>query len=132
MKLRILIVIYVLLIPASVFAGEFSFRCEIMSQYELTSEGKLVKPEKSAYYPGASFEVDRTTGKIVGAGMNSPSDFQLKVIDSGNNGSFKVFSFAEQRKVAESLVIIIRDKKNGKMPFVYVDLLQAIVTGTCD
>ena len=114
MKLRLLVAICVLLIPVSVFAGEFSFRCTVKNEYQLTDDGQLDKPDKFTYYPSASFSVERSTGKIVGGSLDNKADFQIKVVDSGDNGSFKVFSFAKERKVAESLTIITRQKEKGE------------------
>ena len=112
------------------YAGEFSFRCKVENEYELTENGQLVKAEKGSYR-GSSFSVERSTGRIVGGAFNNKGDYQIKVADSGKSGSFKVFSYSENRKVTESLAIITRSEAEKK-PFVGIDFLQAVVTGTCD
>jgi len=131
MKLRLFITICICLIPTYVFAGEYSFRCTVKNEYQLTVDGQLIKPARY-FYPGSSFSVERSTGKIAGGSFDNKADFQIKVVDSGDNGSYKVFSFAKERKVAESLTIITRQKEDGKMPFIFVDYLQVVVTGICD
>lgn len=132
MKLRLLIAICVLLIPTSVLAGEISFRCTVKNEYKLSADGQLVKPDKIYYFAGANFEVERSTGKIVGGGLDNKGDFQIKVLDSGDNASFKVFSYAQERNVAESLTIITREKENGVVPFIFIDYTQVVLTGVCD
>lgn len=109
------------------FAGETTLRCRVQNEYHLTDEGQLVKPEKY-YYTKASFSVERSTGRIIGGAFSNKGDYQMKVIDGD---SFKVFSFAEKRGVAESLSI--KTWQEGKIkPFVGIDYLQTVVTGICD
>ena len=108
-------------------AGEICFRCTVKNEYHLTNDGQLVKPEKN-YYTNLSFSVERSTGRIVGSAFNNEGDYQVKIIDGG---SFKVFSFAEQRGVAESLAIRMT-QEGGKKSFIGIDYLQTIVTGVCD
>ena len=117
-------------------ADEISFRCTVKNEYRLADDGQLVKPEKY-FYTGASFIVERSTGRIIGGAFHNmgiagfKSDWKMKVIDSGSAGSFKVFSFAEQRGVAESLAVITR-QEGEKKAFVGIDYLQTVVTGICD
>ena len=111
-------------------ADEISFRCTVNNEYYLTDDGQLVKPEKY-YYTGASFFVERSTGRIIGGAFNNKGDYQKKVLDSGSAGSFKVFSFSEKRGVAESLAIRTR-QEGGKKSFIGIDYLQTVVTGICD
>jgi hypothetical protein len=47
----------------------------VKNEYHLTDNGQLVKPEKY-YYTGASFSVERSTGKIVGGAFNNNGDYQ--------------------------------------------------------
>jgi len=108
------------------FADEILFRCKVINEYYLTDDGQLVKPEKY-YYSGSSFSVDRSTGRITGSAFNNKGDYQVKVIDGG---SFKVFSFAEKRGVAESLAI--RTGQWGNKSFIGIDYLQTVVTGICE
>lgn len=108
-------------------ADEISFRCTVKNEYQLTDDGQLVKPEKY-YYTGSSFSIERSSGKIVGGAFNNKGDYQMKVIDGG---SFKVFSFAEQRGVAESLAIKTWPK-GVKKSFIGIDYLQTVVAGVCD
>ena len=64
----------------------------------------------------------------MGGAFNNEGEYQMKVIDGS---SFKVFSFAESRGVAESLAI--RTWKSGnKQSFIGIDYLQTVVTGVCD
>jgi len=107
-------------------ADEISFKCTVQNEYHLTEDGQLIKPEKY-YYTKASFSVDRSKGKITGGAFNNDGD-QVKLI---NGGSFKVFSFAEQRGVAESLAIKTQ-QEGSKKSFVGIDYLQTVVTGICD
>jgi hypothetical protein len=108
-------------------ADDISFRCQVTNEYELTDDGQLVKPERY-FYTGALFSVERSTGRIIGGVFENKGDYQMKVIDGY---SFKVFSFAEKRRVAESLAI--RPIQGGKeYSFVGIDHLQTVVTGTCD
>ncbi|MEJ2169531.1 MAG: hypothetical protein P8X90_28840, partial [Desulfobacterales bacterium] len=79
----------------------------------------------------ATFAVERSTGKIIGGAFNNKGDYQIKVVDSGNSGSFKVFSFSEKRRISESLAIRTR-AEGEKKPFVGMDFLQTVVTGVCD
>jgi len=112
-------------------AGEFEFRCKVTNEYELTDDGQLVKPKKY-FYTGESFSIERSTGRISAYPFNNNGDYQMKVIDGG---SFKVFSFAETRGVAESLAIrkYRKDEKQlEQYPFVGIDYLQTVVTGICD
>ncbi len=121
--------IFILLIfnPISLLADEISFRCTVKNEYSLTDDGQLAKPEKYIYL-NSSFSVERSSGKIVGGILDNEGDYQKKFIDGG---SFKVFSFAEKRGVAESLAI--RTHQDGKKKaFVAIDYLQRVVTGTCD
>jgi hypothetical protein len=108
-------------------ADEISFRCTVKAEYKLTDDGQLVEA-KSLYYRGSSFSIDRSTGRILGGAFNNKGDYQMKVIDGG---SFKVFSFAENRGVAESLSIKTWLEAEKK-PFVGIDYLQTVVTGVCD
>ncbi len=124
----------VLLVHIIIFGGsinsvadELSFRCEVKNEYHLSDKGLLVKPEKY-YYTKASFSVERSTGRIIGGAFNNQGDYQMKVIDGG---SFKVFSFAEKRGVAESLAIRTRQEEETKA-FIGTDYLQTVVTGICD
>ena len=58
-------------------------------------------------------------------------NYQIKVVDSGKSGSFKVFSFSAMRRISES--VAIREWSEGaSKPFVGIDYLQTVVTGTCD
>ncbi len=124
-----ILVIFILFIfsPISLLADEISFRCTVKNEYSLTDAGQLVKPEKY-YYLNSSFSVERSSGKIVGGVFNNEGDYQKKVIDGG---SFKVFSFADKRGVAESLAIKT-NQKDKKAAFVGIDYLQTVLTGTCD
>jgi len=115
-------------------ADAFSFRCKVKNVYELTADGQLVKTEESSY-AGMTFSVERSTGKIIGGVFDNTrtvskekSDYQMKVIDGS---SFKVFTYAESRKVAESLAVRTWQEGN-ESPFVGIDYLQTVVTGTCD
>ena len=110
------------------FADEISFRCTVKHYYELKADGQLI--EKNSYPKGCSFVVEKSTGKIIGDVFDNTGDYQVKVIGNGS-GSYKVFSFSEKRNVAESLSIITRQEGKQK-PFVGIDFLQAIATGTCD
>ena len=118
-------------------ADEISFRCKVKNEYKLTDDGQLVKPEKLRYTE-MTFSVERSTGRIFGGVFNNQesisskqSDYYMKVIDSGSQGSFKVLSFAEKRGVAESLAIRTKQEGNQKA-FVGIDYLQTVVTGTCE
>ena len=109
------------------FADEISFRCKVKNEYHLADDGQLVKPERYLYI-GTSFSVERSTGRITGFAFNNKGDYQMKVIDGG---SFRVFSFAEKRGVAESLAI--RACQNGEQKsFIGIDYLETVVTGICD
>jgi hypothetical protein len=99
----------------------------VKNEYHLTDDGQLVKPDKY-YYLNSSFSVERSSGKIIGGVFNNEGDYQKKVIDGK---SFKVFSFADKRGVAESLAIKTH-QKGIKSSFVGIDYLQTVVTGTCD
>ena len=127
--LSLIFFVYIIFLCTSTHsvADEISFRCTVHNEYHLSDEGQLVKPEKS-YYTNASFSVDRTSGKITGGVFKNNGDYQVRVID---NGSFKVFSFAKKRGVAESVAIKELHESN-KAPFVGVDYLQTVVTGICD
>ena len=128
MFMRILLV-HIIILGGSIksVADELTFRCEVKSEYHLTDDGLLVKPEKY-YYTKSSFSVERSTGRIIGGVFNNKGDYQMKVIDGG---SFKVFSFAEKRGVAESLAIRTRQEGETKA-FIGIDYLQTVVTGICD
>jgi len=129
MKLRLLIAICVLLIPASVFADEVSFRCKVKNEYQLTDDGQLVKSEKLIYVDH-SFTVERSTGKVFGYPFFNQSDYHIKVVDSSDTGSFKVLFYSE-RGIAESLAIKTRQEGSQK-PFIGIDFLQTVFTGVCD
>jgi hypothetical protein len=111
--------------PISLFADEISFRCIVKNEYHLTKDGQLIKPDKY-YYCNSSFVVERSSGKILGGVFNNEGDYQKNVI---GGGSFKVFSFAEKRGVAES-VAIKTHQEGQKKPFIGIDYLQTVVTGT--
>lgn len=113
--------------PINSFADEISFRCVVKNEYLLSDDGQLVKPDKS-YYLNSSFSLERASGKITGGVFNNKGDYQKKVIDGG---SFKVFSFADKRGVAETLALKMHE--NGKKAsFVGIDYIQTVVTGNCD
>ena len=124
-----ILVVYIILFGVSIYsvADDICFRCTVKNEYHLTDDGQLVKPEKY-YYTNTSFSVERSTGRIIGGAFNNEGDYQIKVIDGG---SFKVFSFAEQRGVAESLAIRTRQEEIKKS-FIGIDYLQTVVTGICD
>ncbi|CAB1084346.1 hypothetical protein D1AOALGA4SA_11871 [Olavius algarvensis Delta 1 endosymbiont] len=110
------------------FADEISFRCKVKAVYDLTDDGRLIESGK---YRGATFAVERATGKIIGGAFDNKGDYQIKVVDSGKSGSFKVFSFSAMRRISES--VAIREWSEGaSKPFVGIDYLQTVVTGTCD
>jgi hypothetical protein len=116
-------------VTTSGFAGEFSFRCTIQYEYHSKPDGQLEKIDKSSY-KGLVFEIERRTGRIEGASLHlEPSN--VKVVDSGEAGSFKMFHY-NNNKIAENLVIKTWQKVKGKMPFIFIDYLENIVTGTCD
>ena len=119
--------ILLIFVPLSLLADEISFRCMVKNEYHLTDDGQLVKPDQN-YYLNSSFSVERSSGKIIGGVFNNEGDYQKKVIDGG---SFKVFSFADKRGVAESLAIKTH-QKGKKASVVGIDYLQTVVTGTCD
>ncbi|MFV2058292.1 MAG: hypothetical protein ACC707_17640 [Thiohalomonadales bacterium] len=124
-----ILLVHIIILGGSInsVADELTFRCEVKNEYHLTDEGLLVKPEKY-YYTKASFSVERSTGRVIGGAFNNQGDYQMKVVDGG---SFKVFSFAEKRGVAESLAI--RTRQEGKIKsFIGIDYLQTVVTGICD
>ena len=107
---------------------EISFRCKVKAAYDLADDGKLIE---SGMYLESTFTVERSTGNIIGGSFNNKGDYQIKVVDSGLAGSYKVFSYSPGRRIAESLAIITR-AESEKKPFVGIDYLQIIVTGTCD
>ena len=127
--LLVIFVVHIIIWGGSIHsvADEISFRCTVKNEYRLTDDGQLVNPEKY-YYTKTSFSVERSTGKIIGGAFNNKGDYKMKIIDGG---SFKVFSFAEQRGVAESLAI--RTRQDGrKKVFIGIDYLETVVTGICD
>lgn len=111
-------------------ADEVSFRCTVHQVFDLSSNGDLVK-SKNQTLMNATFSIDRTTGNIIGNVFNNEGDYKTKVIDSGSKGSFKVFSFAERRGIAESLAVETRHDGKEK-PFIGVDYLQTVIVGTCN
>jgi len=127
--LLVILVVHIIIWGGCIYcvADEIAFRCIVKNEYHLTDDGQLVKPEKY-YYTKTSFSVERSTGRIIGGAFNNEGDYQIKVIDGG---SFKVFSFAERRRVAESLAIRTRHEGERKS-FIGVDYLQTVVTGICD
>ena len=128
-KLKIILMGFGILVVLSTgcFAGDYCFECTVRNEYRLTDGGQLVKPER--YYSiGQTFTIDRRSGRIIGGPFhNVGSDYQVKVVERGS--SYKILTFSPRRPIAESLTISRADGVN--IPFIGIDYLQVIVTGTC-
>lgn len=108
-------------------ADEKTFRCRVKNVYELTDDGQLIK-NKIHFYRDSSFRVKKSSGRIIGGAFDNKGDYQMKVVAGG---SYKVFSFADSRGVAES--VAIRTWQEGKIKsFIGIDFLQTVLTGVCD
>lgn len=128
--MALLVITAVILSGATIsVAGEYGFICHVKNEYDLADDGQLVKP-KGRYYPGLSFSVERSTGKILGNPFGNIGDYQIKVLEG--DFFFKVFSFAEKRKVAEYLTIMKTTQVGEQHTFVGIDYLRVVVTGICD
>lgn len=130
--LSVIILLFCLGVAGNGYASDSSFSCKITHQYQLETDGKLVEPDILTFRPDSSFEVERATGKIVGARIGNQGNYQITVVDSEAAGSYKVFSIAPDASISKSLIITTGQNKNGRMPFVFFGLLNEVVTGTCE
>jgi hypothetical protein len=72
----------ILCLPHFVFAGEYSYSCEVKGEFFLTDEG-ILKPENMIYF-GSKFNVERKSGVVLGGGIGNSSYPTKQVIDMGS------------------------------------------------
>ena len=132
-KLLLGILVLQITIFSAVFysiAGEISFRCKVQYEYHFAVDGKLDEKDQW-HFKNTSFEVERSTGRVVGTTFSIEPGLNDKIVESGEEGSFKLFNYIDKGK-ADFLAIKTWQKENGKMPFVFIDYLQTVLTGVCD
>jgi hypothetical protein len=113
-------------------AGDFQYECTVRLGLSLTEQGTLSPHQTSKSIVGATFTVDRVTGRIIGGPLDNPN-LRTEVLDRGSREmSFQAFSRSTQ--MSHSTHIEIQEFVSGaEKPFVATTTLYfpGVYSGIC-
>ncbi len=136
MKLRLILLLVLLLVPAISSAQAFAYECEIKQIMKLDASDLLKDPTMyDSILLGKNFTVDDATGKIEGLKFLSTSDYEtVTVISNGRqeNGLRVVAVGRAPTSVTTFLYVDVTSEAKEK-PFVLMDtsFVELVVSGTC-
>jgi len=129
---RVLILIFSLLISHTVLANEKTYRCEVLSDAYIKSNGELSLVQDSPRV-GQEFAVVKRTGEVIGDVMDSLKN--PKVIASGSKGnSYKVVWIQKSEGKNGAFVDYLSIEEfpsGGKKPFGFFSG-GLLMTGVCE
>jgi hypothetical protein len=118
----------------SVHAEAFAYECEVLSSNQISEDGTLNSGYK--IYKGRSFQVERSTGNIIGSGFNNASFETKTVLDPGNDvSSYKLISISyvvagTPNSHNINYLEIMEWRETALKPFILINT-GAVLTGVC-
>jgi len=113
-------------------AGELSYKCAVRTELSLGDSGAL-SPYPRPQHVGASFEVDRVRGTIVGAPMRNLTA-QVQVLQRGDAArTFELLAVASPTEKATTDLLVVHEFVKGKSkPFLAMTSIGVVYAGVCE
>lgn len=127
------ILLFVLLFPAALVAGESIYSCKINEILELSDQG-IMEKHIGAYKQliGQSFSVNRTTGEMVGLPFDTQASKQVAILDNGSKeNSYKAIVTSYPPNIWVKYIYIAEHQQGIHKSFWGTDDGNKIFSGLC-
>jgi hypothetical protein len=123
-----------ILFSNTIFAGEYSYSCEVNNEYTLHDDGTLKQDQR--IYIGSKFNVERKSGVVLGDGVGNSSYPTKQVIDAGSNAqSYKLIWISREvigyKGSHNSVYLNIEEYNSNSLKPFTLHLGSTILSGQC-
>lgn len=133
-KLKSALIVFISILSSSVYAGPYSYSCVIEKDYLLSNNGSLSADH--VLYSGFEFNVDRSSGHVLGDVISNASYANKIVLDAGSDQqAFKAIWFSKEfggtNSGRNAQYLSVEEFEDGpSKPFVLVEGSR-VLTGVC-
>ena len=127
------ILLFLLHIPSSSFAGVDSFECTVTATHAVSQEGEIISDtEHLKKQIGSTLSVERSNGAIRGGYfINNKSSETINVINEPSDNSYYVISISHAPIKMVGYLYIANHRKWSQKPFTYTGSGEYVYSGFC-